>query len=412
MEHNKQPLEFEQVPQEHTIPLEFPEYVPAKKVKKRGLSKMLAYGAAAFMVLYIGFGYLFPDVLPGLGDNHPEDDPGYVQPTFPNNGQLPDATDKEMFQNYEEDFKTAASLFVDDDYVGATVTIADALKEKYMEYDCSQMSGTVMSYENGVFTELTSEGSKKDADAYLWIEQKTVYYEDDKDGTIYPEDNVVITLVRVNEKKGKNTDLSILQMNVPVNNLIYGYMYCNVSHLHATMDQNFTGENAVLTAFSVSQNDYGADEERVRGNYVIYPSQRVQGDILAGAFYDQVLLQNSGLMLSADKHYVEVSEEYADYGWIYVLGSNGVLDPKGDGYADLTAYTHGTQEFTDKWDEAIEDPDVCGIYYLQGGSFPQVYLKNLSDGSDAWEGYVYDWSTPSFPITDILYPWSILQQHT
>ena len=405
--------EYEKAPAEHVIPPEFPEYVPTAKKKKKGINPMLMYVFSGFLVLYMAFGFLYPGNSTNNGGGYvPDDDSGNTPPSFPNSSQLPTVQDAEMFKNYEEALNNSVSLYVNDDYVGATVAIADALKEKYYDYNFGNLSGLVMSYENGALKELSTDGAPKDSGTYLWIEKKTIYIEDDKDGTLYPEENIIVSLVRASEKKAKNANVSILQMTFPVNNLEYGYMYFSASYLQATMNKYFIGEKAVLTVFSASQNDYGADEETVRGNYVIYGSMRVEGKLQDGAFYGETLLQNRGIKLSADKCSVVISEEYTDYGWIYALRTNGIFDPRADCYANLSDYEHGTDEFTKKWDKAMNDPNVYGIYYEQGGYYPQVYLKNLSDADDAWEGYVHDWNTPEFPLTEILAPWSVLQQHT
>lgn len=421
MEMNKQPLEFEAIPQEHSIPLEYPQYVPTPKKKKKGVNAMLVYAFAGVFVLYMAFGYLFPSHPNyneefgggdyGNGDYGGGDYGGGDSGALDNPGDLPTGADQEVFLNYQEDFEAATAMFLDDDYVGAATAVAESLRFKFTSYSGEKLDGTNMVYRDGTLSAFDGEDVTGNQGAYLWIQEKTVYYEDDKDGTIYPEQNMVISLVRLGEKTGKTTQVTILQMNIPLNNLYYGYMYSSVSCLQAELDDDFSGEKGVLTTFTISLNDYGADESLVRGNYAVYGTSRVEGAVNRGAFTGQVIYRNDGLKLNESKTQLQITEEYAGYGWMYVLNDSGVLTPDAKEYADLNDYTHGTQEFTDKWNEAVADPDVYGIWYKQGGEWPTLYLKNLSDADNAWTYYAYEWYEPSFPIADILTPWAVLKQH-
>lgn len=411
-EYENVPHEFEKAPAEHVIPLEYPKYIPTKKPKKRGLNAMLAYAFAGVFVLYMAFGFLFPSQ-PSYGDNNGGgNNGGYWDPDDSGKpGDLPKPQDTEIFLHYQEDLGNAATRLQNDDYVGAATAIAQTLQENCSAYDPAKMDGTVMVYVNGAFAQFDGQKLPKGQGVYLWIQEEVIFYEDVKDGTFYPEQMLVFYLVRVNESAADTKELSILQMNISANNLLYGYIYCDVSHLHTTADDALNGENAVLTVFSMSQNDYDAADATVRDNYVIYGTRRVEGKLQNGTFTGAVKLQTSGMELNGDKTQLQINAEQADQGWIYMLGSNGVIDPKSDRYADLTSYTHGEQDFTDKVEAVNEDPEYYGYYYLQGGESPTLYLKNLSNDEYAWEHYVYNWNSQAFPLRDLFYYWEVMKAH-
>lgn len=413
-EYENAPAEVENPPVEHHIPPEYYVSQPEPAKKKQGFNRMLMFAFAGFMTLYLGFGYLFPAAVPGLGDNHEQEEEGgssWNPGELENPGALPNPQDSEMFLNYQEDFTDALTSYQEDDYVGAATTIVRSLMEKYESFDPARMDGTVMAFQDGAFEAFDGQKLTDDQGVYLWIEEDVFYYEDSKDGSMYAENQFIVSLVRVGKTTGKNSQLSILRISVPVNNLLFGYMYCEASHLSAVMDQDFNAENAVLTVFSLGSDDYGANEATVRDNCVIYGIRRVEGQIQKGTFVGPVKLQSSGMELNADKTQMQINENQADYGWIYMLGENGVIDPKSDRYADLSSYIHGEQAFTDKANEVKADPEYYGYYYLQGGEFPHLYLKNLSSDDYAYEHYVYEWDQQAFPLSDILYAWAAMKPH-
>ena len=409
-EYESVPAEVEKLPVEHHIPPEYNVSQPEPAKKKYGISRMLMFAFAGFMALYLGFGYLFSDGLPGLGDNHGGEEGGSNQGgQLDNPGELPRPQDTVTFQQYQDDFANAIGCFQEDDYVGAVAAIANSLREKCNDYEPGRMDGTVMVFQDGKFVTIDGEKLKDTQGVYLWIEESIFYWEDVKDGSMYAEQMLEVSLIRVGETVKKSTQMSFLHIYMPVYNFSYGSMYCDATHLSVVMDDEFNGENAVLTVFSLGSNDYGANESTVRDNCVIYGTRRVEGQIHEGAFTGAVKLQTSGMELNDDKTQVRINEGWTDQGWMFMLDSKGVIDPESDRYADLSSYTHGEQAFTDKVNEVKADPNYYGYYYLQGGEFPQLYLKNLSPKS--YEHYVYEWDTQAFPLNEILYVWAAMKPY-
>ena len=59
MDEHRQPEEFTKLPEEYVIPEEYPSGIRHPKTKKRGVNPMLMFVFAGFLVLMMGFGFLF-----------------------------------------------------------------------------------------------------------------------------------------------------------------------------------------------------------------------------------------------------------------------------------------------------------------------------------------------------------------
>lgn len=407
MDHNQQPAEFFVQPQEYSIPEEFPKSTPSEPKKKRGLSVMMVYAFAGVWVLYMLFGYLFPtsQSAGSFGEQEFEENGGLMD-----EATLPDSMNSDVFAYFEDDFQQAAAAFMEDDYIGAAVTIVSSMEQNYMSLDDSGIQNLSQVYQDGAFSAFDTQDVSGDKGVYLWLQQQTVYYEDSKDGSIYPETNVVITLTRVGDWSATNAQLRILQVKIPIESLYYGYIYCSGSYLQTAVQDDFSSDAALLQVFSISRNDYGAADQYVYEDYVIYSTQRVEGSLSSGKFTGAVTYRVDGIYLNEAKTQMEIQDGYLDHGWIYMLDSSGIFDPIAKEYLDLTNVEYQSDEYYDKWYEALEDPNIYGIYYRDSWDWEQVYLKNTFSGTSAYSFTVYEWSEEEFPVSRILWPWSVVKQ--
>lgn len=403
MEMNKQPLEYEAIPQEHSIPLEYPQYIPTPKKKKKGVNPMLMYVFSGFMVLYIMFAYLFPGQ---TTQREPE-------PIIPDIQQpIPTVQDGETFASFEDTFELATKFFLEDDYVGATLTICDDIYEKYTSHNATSLNGTAMAFENGAFTQFTDQELEGDGGAYLWVEEITTYYWDDKEMTYFPESNFSVWLLRLTGYTAGNPQLKILQITMPTNNLIYGYVQASASYMETTLDMFNNADNAFLQKFYVYRDEYGASADTVRDGYVISSNERIEGPLKNLKFAGQITYKTENITLSSDKTHLAQQEEYANYGWYYMLNDQGMLDGDAEQYEDLTGLDESSNAFANRWDAAIDNPRVYGIRYVSGG-MEILYLKNTANAENQWDYHVYNYlmQEESFPLGEILTPWLVIRSY-
>ena len=417
---NKQPLEFEKNPPEHSLPQEYPEYTPAKKKKKgRGVNPMLAFAFAGILVLNMAFGYLYPEYDPKLDDDLWEEDGGIViepwQPEEPSTpvlptspSQLPTGGNEDTFSVYKDTFLRAAEQFVDDDYIGASITVYDTLRNGHEQNDVRDLSGTNQVYQNGALTAFQGEDLTDQKGAYLWVEMKNVAFYDEKAGGKYWEKCALITFIKAGTGRGNEKQVEILQISMQLSYLDYGVSYCDCQYLEAGLNSSQSGEYATLQYFGLTPS--GRETVNARDGYQVSGYRQVDGRVKNGKFVDDVLMRNEGMLLIADKTQLNIDEYYEGDGYIFYLNESGMLDPTASVYLNAEGHSYGTPEYNAIRDQAMADINIYGVF--NGNS---LELLNLSERSDTWsyfvDEYCYEWHSEAFLLENILYPWIAIQGH-
>lgn len=419
MSEQKQPLEFEQTPPEHSIPKEYPEYIPTKKKKRKGVNPMLVYGFVGLFVLNMSFGYLYPEYDPKLDDDLWGENGGIVvepwQPVEPSTpvlptspSQLPTGGNEDTFDVYKDAFLEAAEQFVNDDYVGASITVYDAVRNKHEQNDIRELIGTNQVYQNGTLTAFQGEDLTDQKGAYLWVEAKNILNYDEKAGGEYWEKYALITYVKVTTGRGNEKQLAILQISMHLSLLDYGAGSGDCKYLEAGLNSNQSGEYVTLQYFGLTPDN--RETANTRDGYYVSGYRQVDGRVKNGKFVDDVLMRNEGLLLTTDKTQLNIGEYYEGDGFIFLLNESGRLDKTASGYADAGEHSYGTPEYNAIRDQAMADPDIFGI--IKGQS---LELFNLSERSDTWsyhvDEYCYEWRYEVFLLENILNPWIAIQGH-
>lgn len=390
MEEYKLPAEHQPLPQEHSLPEEYPVSKSVAETKKKSSARRIV---AMCLTGFVAIQLLFSYFVPPTDDKKEPSEPDWTQPgIIPETPVKPgydigDFRVETLHSDYDDSalseyISEAAGYYEIFDYVRASVGLYNSLLFYNTDVPMGAIDHVGYTVDNGS----TSSFNPALYDAvHIYYECEEVWYEN-KIGEMESYNALRGSMVLL-EEEGAGTRYRVLTIRVSDEESYgwYGtYFSYSAEYIEGVFTVDGTSQLCTKTAFYVTDDSQFINLD---GKYAVSGDYRLSGSVSNGAFMNGVCLETD-IVFEAGVIFVQNPDRPGRNVTFDVLTEDGCLDLTHESVLDET-----TSYNENAWDTFKNDPAIRYLAYT-------TYIRYKYNGSEEGaELYELDITKPLFPLS-------------